>query len=75
MPVSQPRQALLQPPHHDHSQHFLQCPLPAPLQAPLLAPLQPSFQIPFQPAVQEPFLDDLQPHDWDALASALSLQT
>ncbi|DBB13221.1 TPA: hypothetical protein ACH3X3_004967 [Trebouxia sp. C0006] len=74
MPVSQPRQALLDP-----SQHFLQGPLPAPLQthlqAPLLAPLQPSFQIPFQPAVQEPFLDDLQPHDWHALKSALSLQT
>ena len=83
IPVSQPRQALLQPPHHDPSQHFLQgplpapllAPLPAPLNAPLLAPSQPSFQVPFQPPFREPFLDDLQPHNWHALKSALSLQT
>lgn len=40
IPVSHPRQALLQPPHHDPSQHFLQGPLPAPLHAPFLAPSQ-----------------------------------
>ena len=77
IPVSQPRQALLQSPHHGPSQHFLQgplpAPLPAPLQAPLLAPSQPSFQVPFPLPFQEPFLDDLQQHDWHALQSALEL--
>jgi len=75
IPVSQPRQALLQPPHHGPSQQSLQGPLPAPLQAPLLAPSQPSFQVPLQLPFQEPFLDDLQLHDLHALKSALSLQT
>ncbi len=71
VPVSQPWQALLQPPHQGPSQRFLQAPLRAPLQAPLPPPSQPPLQVPFQ----EPFLDVLQPHDWYALKSALTLQT
>jgi hypothetical protein len=75
VPVSQPRQALLQSPHQSPSQRFLQAPLPILLQPPLPAPSQPPFQVPFQLPVEEPFLDVLQLHDWHALKSALTLQT